>query len=72
MEESHPVADFVGGGLAEVVVCCGAAWRGGVQDGAAVILFICQSVTPSQFLTFQIHSELRGSVLKLSEDWRLT
>lgn len=53
VEETHPVADFVRGGLAEVVVRCGAAWRGGVQDGAAVVLFTSQSVSshsnPSSF-----------------------
>ena len=45
VEETHPVADFVGDGLAEVVICCRAAWRGGVQDGAAIVLFTSQSVS---------------------------
>lgn len=40
MEEAHPVADFVRNGLSEVEVSCGAARRGAVENGAAVVLFL--------------------------------
>lgn len=40
VEETHPVADFVGHGLAEVVVRLGAARGSAVEDGAAVVLIL--------------------------------
>lgn len=47
VEETHPVADFVGDGLSEVVVCGCSTWGGAVEYGATIILF-----STGQFLAF--------------------
>src|SRR3954447_13154399 len=38
MEETEPVADFVGDGLAEIEVCGCTAGHGGIEDRAAVVV----------------------------------
>lgn len=38
VQETEPVTDFVGDGLALVEVGLGSAWNSGVQDGAAITL----------------------------------